>query len=143
MAQKANAKDLVLTSFHQAGHAVACLHFGLVINAVSIAKDGSGACEREAPSGDAYIELVCSLAGPLAEAAVAGKVGCLNYGEAARVLSATELAQAHRYAQSLVLHQWASIARLANVLLSARYLPGSAIAQIVYDNVAGRPAQVC
>ena len=62
---------------------------------------------------------------------------CLN-GHVIGVVEAKKLSlgpqnvliQAERYAKALVRTQWPSIARLANVLLSARYLPGSAIAQI-------------
>lgn len=45
--------------------------------------------------------------------------------------------------KALVRHQWHAIERLAGVLLCARYLSGSAVAQIVFDAVDGQSARAC
>jgi hypothetical protein len=72
--------ERLVTSYHEAGHAVARVYFGDAIRAVSIANGGHGLTSAIRVTPDTARKLAyCNLAGPAAEYLVSGRVdrsGC-------------------------------------------------------------------
>lgn len=61
-----------------------------------------------------------------------------NYHKAVDELTAEQIVAAHQFADALIQSQWAAVERLATVLLMARHLSGSGVAEVVHDNPEGK-----
>jgi len=135
---------LEVAAYHEAGHCIANLVFGVPIKEVWVSEDGRGGCLREVVPAEAYVRLVAALAGPLAEFEYAGRADLGGPGRkdkahadaAIAKLTSAQVGQAQRYSRQLVKNFWPLIHDLASHLIRLRRLTGADVLKIVgKDNI--------